>query len=198
MVLSTTLHWFSANLWFINAGIILGPFIFGIIRACVALAQVLNVFFQAIENIIPREVSKIFAEKGLLEMHNYVKKFTLKGFLFIFTIFCFLVIFSELLLGIFYGETTSNHYYILIFVCGLQLINYFQFPLSYALRTIGNTKPILIAYATSAFISTTASYVIIMNFNMSGFICGLIVTQTILVAVLLIGYLHCFKKELLK
>ena len=45
LTLSTTLHWFSGNLWFINAGIILGPFMFGIIRACFALSMVFSVFF---------------------------------------------------------------------------------------------------------------------------------------------------------
>ena len=52
-ILSGILSWFSGNFWFVSAGIILGPFIFGVIRACSTLAQAFNIFFQALENIIP-------------------------------------------------------------------------------------------------------------------------------------------------
>ena len=195
LTLSTTLHWFSGNLWFINAGIILGPFMFGIIRACFALSMIFSVFFQALENIIPRKISKTFAEKGLLEMHNYLKKFTLHGWLFTLAIFAFLLIFSKLLLGFFYGATTSEYYYFLILLGLLQLINYFQFPLTYALRTLGKAKVILIAYATSSFLALTTSKFIITKFNLTGFFCGLYVNAIIIVAVLLLGYLYLFKKE---
>ena len=108
-----------------------------------------------------------------MEMHSYVKKFTLQGYFLIFFLFCLLSIFSKLLLGIFYGETTSNYYYILILIAGIQLISYFQFPLSYALRTLGNTKIIFIALSISSFIAITASKFVIAKFNLVGFFCGL-------------------------
>ena len=53
-------QWFSGNLWLINAGIILGPFNFGIIRACQTLLNVLNIIFQSIENFVPSEASEKF------------------------------------------------------------------------------------------------------------------------------------------
>ena len=141
-------------------------------------------------------MSKTFAEKGLLEMHNYVKKITLQGWLFTLAIFAFIFIFSKLLLGFFYGETTSEYYYILILIGLLQLINYFQFPLSYALRTLGKAKVILIAYAISSFIALTTSNLIIMKFEMTGFLYGLFINQTILIVALFLGYLYIINSDI--
>ena len=195
LVLTSVMHWFSGNLWFVNAGVILGPFVFGVIRACVALGQIFNVFFQAMENIIPAKISKTFAEKGLLKMHNEIKKFTLQGFFFSFIIFLIILIFSKTLLELFYGSKTSEYYYILIFIGVLQLINYFQFPLSYALRTLKKTKIMAIAYATTAFITITSSKFIIAKFNLLGFFSGIFFTQIILTTILLLGYFHFLKKN---
>ena len=88
----------------INAGIILGPFNFGIIRACQTILNVLNIIFQSIENFAPSEVSEKFYKGGIYLMDKYLKKFTMKYFIVIFLITIFIILFSKNLLNFFYGN----------------------------------------------------------------------------------------------
>ena len=194
LILSTSTHWFSANLWFMYVGVILGPTIFGSIRACSSVAQTVNIFFQSLENIIPGKMSKILSHKGIIQMHIYFKKVVLNYFLLTFVICAFMAIFSKLILNIVYGEVISDYYYILIFFCLLNLISFFQFPLSIALRTLNNTKSIFIAYVFATLLTVTLSRFIILKFDLSGFMYGLIFIQSIIISIMFFNYLIIFKK----
>ena len=193
MLLTSLLQWFSGNLWVVNAGLILGPYMLGIIRACQTLLNISNIIFQSIENIIPRETSKKFNSGGTKEMQLYLKKFTQKGFIIITLITLLIMIFAKFLLNIFYGVEIASYYQMLIFISIIIPINFLQYAPTYGLRTLGKTKPIFISFLFSSIFSLLTSKLIITHFDIEGFIFGLYATQIIIVYTLYTSYLKKLK-----
>ena len=184
LLVTSLTQWFSGNLWLINAGIILGPFNFGIIRACQTILNVLNIIFQSIENFAPSEVSEKFYKGGIYLMDKYLKKFTMKYFIVIFLITIFIILFSKNLLNFFYGNEISEFYYILISLSFITPIHFLQYPLNYKFRTLSNTSPIFISFVASAIFALIFSKLIITNFLVEGLIFGLYGSQIIVLLVL--------------
>jgi len=193
MLLTSLLQWFSGNLWVVNAGLILGPYMLGVIRACQTLLNISNIIFQSIENIIPRETSKKFNSGGTKEMQLYLKKFTQKGFIIITLITLLIIIFAKFLLNIFYGVEIASYYQMLIFISIIIPINFLQYAPTYGLRTLGKTKPIFISFLFSSIFSLLTSKLIITHFDIEGFIFGLYATQIIIVYTLYTSYLKKLK-----
>ena len=193
MLATALLQWLSGNLWIVNTGIILGPFMLGIVRACQTLINITNLIFQSIENIIPGETSQKFSSGGINEMHIYLKKFALKGFIIVAVIVLIIIIFAEPLLNIFYGTETANYYYLLMFLSLILPFTFFAFIPMYGLRTLGKTKPIFISFLLSSFVAIVASKFIITNFKLSGLIFGLFIHQIIITGVIYMSYLYYLK-----
>ena len=194
LFLTTIAQWLSGNLWIINAGIILGPFKFGIIRACQTLLSLTNIFFQTFENFVPATTTKIYKKKGLKEMNKYLKIFRNK-YLFLVNIFIFLIILmSKFLLNVFFGQEISNYYYILIVLALLIPINFLQYPFIFGLRTMDFTKPILIAYVFSSLLGLFFSNIIITNYGIYGLLLGLYSSQILTTYILYKYYNKVLKK----
>jgi len=193
MLLTSLLQWFSGNLWVVNAGLILGPYMLGVIRACQTLLNISNIIFQSIENIIPRETSKKFNSGGTKEMQLYLKKFTQKGFIIITLITLLIIIFAKFLLNIFYGVEIASYYQMLIFISIIIPINFLQYAPTYGLRTLGKTKPIFMSFLFSSIFALLTSKLIITHFDIEGFIFGLYATQIIIVYTLYTSYLKKLK-----
>jgi O-antigen/teichoic acid export membrane protein len=200
LLLTSLSQWFSGNLWLVNTGVILGPYIFGIIRACQTLLNVLNIFFQSIENFIPAEASKKFTSGGIKEMELYLIRFTRKYLIIILSIVILIILFSKYLLNFFYGLETSNSNQILIYLSLIIPFHFLQYPLNYSFRTLGKTKPIFIAYSCSAIFALLTSKFIITNFKIQGLIFGLYASQMLIITILYFSYYHLrknIKKDLI-
>ncbi len=194
LLLTSITQWFSGNLWIINAGIILGPYIFGVIRACQTILNMVNVFFQSFENIIPSNTSRIYSTEGVLSMKNYLRLFTYKGLISVLFILLIIFFFSEYILVIFYGSEIANYSNILIFLSFIILINFFHFEPIYSLRTLEKTRPIFISYLISSIFAVVLSDYIISKFEMKGFIMGLYFSQIIILIFLYYSYQNVLKK----
>ena len=144
MLLTSIIHWFSGNLWVVNAGLILGPYIFGIFRACQTLLNVINLIFQSLENIIPMKASQIYSSSNVNNMRIFLRKFTTQGFFVVSIISFIIILFSKFLLNVFYGAETSNYYQYLIYLSLILPITFLTYPSTYGLRTIEKTKPKLL------------------------------------------------------
>ena len=194
MLLTSLVSWFSGNLWVINAGLILGPYIFGIFRACQTLLNILNLIFQSLENIIPMKASEIYSSSNVNNMRIFLRKFTNKGFLVVSIISFIIILFSKFLLNIFYGIEMVKHYQILVFLSLILPLTFLQFPSMYGLRTMGKTKPIFISFLLSAVVAILFSKIIITYFGLNGLIIGLFFHQLIISSFIYIGYIYYLKK----
>lgn len=195
LLLTSLSQWFSGNLWLINAGLILGPYTFGIIRACQTLLNVLNIFFQSIENFVPRNATAKFKVGGIKEMELYLNKFTKKYLFMILLILIVIILFSKQLLNLFYGIETANYNQILIYLSLIIPIHFLQYPLNYSFRTLGKTKPIFIAYLCSAIFALLTSKFIISYFEINGLLFGLCLSQIIIITILYYNN-HLLKKKI--
>ena len=188
LLLTSLTQWFAGNLWLVNAGLILGPYIFGIIRACQTLLNILNIIFQSIENFIPGEASKRFTSGGIKEMENYLRKFTIKYFIIISLIVLTIILSSKYLINFFYGSETAQYNQILIYLSLLIPIHFLQYPLNYCFRTLGITKSIFISFLCSAIFALLTSKFIITNFKIEGLIFGLYASQMLIITILYFSY----------
>ena len=195
MLVSSLLQWFSGNLWLVNVGIILGPVILGVVRACLSIMNIANLILQSLENIFPGEVSKKFKLESINKMQIYLKRFALRGLILISIITMFIIIFSTFLLTFFYGLEIAKYYYFLIFASLTLPLAFLKLPLEYGLRTLGKTKPIFISYLLSSFIAVIASRFIIGQFQLNGLIFGLFIHQIIILGILYSGYLYYLKTK---
>ena len=195
MLLTSLAQFFSGNLWVINAGIILGPFVLGIIKACQTLLGITNLILQSLENFIPGETSRKFISGSIKEMNIYLKKFALKGFLAVSVITFFVIIFSEFLLKMFYGAETASHYQVLMFISFTFPLAFILFPLVYGLRTLGKTKPIFISFLLSSIFAILGSNFIITYYEIKGVIAGLLFSNIITASYTYYGYRYYLKKE---
>jgi len=194
MLASSLMLWFSGNLWIINAGIILGPVILGVVRACQTIISVANPIFLSFENIAPGEASRKFKLGGINKMEIYLKKFFLKFLSPILIITLFIVVFSKFLLTHIYGLEVAKYYYFLIFLSLSLPFTLLRFPLEYALRTLGKTKPIFISNLITTLIALATSKIIITQFELNGLMFGLLFSQISSIFIVYLGYLSYHKK----
>jgi O-antigen/teichoic acid export membrane protein len=195
MLLTSIIHWFSGNLWVVNAGLILGPYIFGIFRACQTLLNVINLIFQSLENIIPMKASQIYSSSNVNNMRIFLRKFTTQGFFVVSIISFIIILFSKFLLNVFYGAETSNYYQYLIYLSLILPITFLTYPSTYGLRTIEKTKPIFISFLLSSIFAILLSRYVIMQFQLNGLIAGLFLSQAIIASCLYFSFLFYIKSK---
>ena len=195
LVLSNIIQWFSANLWLINIGLILGPFYLGIIRACQTILNISNLLFQTLENLYAQRISLILQNQGKLKMNNYISKLNLKG-LFITILLSFLIYYSsELLLMIFYGEDVSKFKHILSILAFMIPLNFLNYLIPYGLRALRKTFPIFLSYLSTSIIALLFSKLIIEKYEINGFLFGVYITQIIILIITISSYFYILKKK---
>jgi O-antigen/teichoic acid export membrane protein len=180
LTLTSLTQWFGQNLWQINGALYLGPYMFGVYRACFNIANVMSTIFQSFDNYVPLQVTKIFKEKGRKSMDKYLKKFTLLALSVSLGLFLSILIFSKYILLITYGINFREFYYILNLVTLTALIASLQSPFIYRMRTIGNTKPIFYSYLITLICSILFSKLIISTWGIFGLVYGVMITQLII------------------
>lgn len=188
LLYTSILQWFSSNLWIINTGIILGPYILGVVRACQTILNIANIIFQSLENIIPAATSKKFMSGGKNYMHNFLSEIMKKGLLFTACLSLIIALTAKPLLYFFYGNETANYSDILIFLTILIPLHFLQYPTTYGLRTLGITKPIFFSYLFTSVFSILASTYIIDYFKLYGLIFGLYFSQIIISSYIYLSY----------
>ena len=195
MLLTSLVQWFAGNLWIVNAGLILGAYTLGVIRACQSLVNVANLLFQSLENIIPMKASEIYSSSNVNNMRIFLRKFTTKGFLVVSIISFIIILCSKFLLNVFYGAETSNYYQYLIYFSLILPITFLTYPSTFGLRTIKKTKPIFISFLLSSIFAILLSRYVIMQFQLNGLIAGLFLSQAIIASCLYFSFLFYIKKQ---
>ena len=195
LLFTSVLQWFSGNLWVINTGIILGPYILGIVRACQTILNTANIIFQSFENIMPAITSKKLVSQGKRSMDKFLNRILIKGFIITSLLSIIIILFAKPLLYVFYGNETANYSKILVFMSFLIALHFLQYPPSYGLRTLGKTRPIFFSYLITSIISILISIEVINYFKLYGLIFGLYFSQIIISSYLYISYKRYLKNQ---
>ena len=195
LLFTSVLQWFSGNLWVINTGIILGPYILGIVRACQTILNTANIIFQSFENIMPAITSKKLVSQGKRSMDKFLNRILIKGFITTSLLSIIIILFAKPILYAFYGNETANYSKILVLMSFLIALHSLQYPPSYGLRTLGKTRPIFFSYLITSIISILISIEVINYFKLYGLIFGLYFSQIIISSYLYISYKRYLKNQ---
>lgn len=196
LLYTSIIQWFSSNLWVINSGFILGAKMLGIIRACQTIIGISNIFYQSFENLIPINVTKKLKTKGIKAMLKYLKEFRIISLSISIVLSFLLILFSDQILKLFYGNEISKFSDILSYLSLTIPLYFFILPYVYGLRTMQNTKPIFISFLLSSIVALATSNYIITNYDIKGFIFGTYLSQIIILLILSFYFRKIVKKIL--
>jgi len=177
LISSAFLTFSSTNIFFIFCGLFLGAASLGAVRITQNLMGVFNVLGQFIENYLPVKLVKLFQEKEISKINSLLfnNAITIIALLCIFLVIC--VFFSEDLYGYLYGYEFIKYSYLLNWFIATYILIFINQFLRYGLRTIGATKPIFISYLINSVISLVTVFPLLKNYELSGLVIGMIITQ---------------------
>ena len=188
LVASSVFLWTSGNYFIIVAGVILGPFSVGVIKAMQNIVGISHILFQAFENFVPIDASKIFLKNKLKGLNQYLLKFTLFGGIGLIFLFSLIYIFSENLILLLYGDKYIQYVNILNLYLIVYILNFLAIPLTIGLRTIEYTKPVFLSYIITTILSFMLANKFVDNFNLNGILYGIIIVQMTRVLILFLSY----------
>ena len=151
--------------------------------------------FQALENILPINLSKIYKKYGYKRMINYFK-LQLKYGTIIFTLLAlFISIFSFEIIGLLYGELYVEYSYLLVGFVFIYMFNYIITLQRYLLRTLELTQVIFTSYIATTAYAIISSSLFIGYFKIDGVLIG-VLTMQLLTIIIFYKYMVTDKRAL--
>ncbi|WNJ19317.1 hypothetical protein [Pontibacter sp. G13] len=183
----SVLQFFSANYFILAAAALLGPAAVGGLKVAQNLMGASHIFFLAMENMVPVKAAQAYRSGGEKGMWEYLNRNTRKSAWGIGAILCVLaVLHHPLIVGI-YGAEYGEYSYLLMAFCVLYVFIFPGYPLRFALRTLGRTRPIFIAYGITTVLSLLLAEPVVAEWGLMGVMYGLIGQQIIMLVVYLIS-----------
>ena len=189
------LHFFNANFWFINLGVVMGILWVGVFRSITNILQFFNILFQFFENYYPKHFKSNFDVGGISKLNRELKLFIIRYTFIISLSLLFIFLFSNEILNLLYGSIFDNYtkYFLLLLL--LPIVQFFQYPYQFGLRVLDKPKYIFYSIIFPSFITVFLSKIIITKFNEFGFIFGLYIVTIILVGLQM--YFFYSKKKII-
>ena len=103
------LHFFNANFWFINLGVVMGILWVGVFRSITNILQFFNILFQFFENYYPKHFKSNFDVGGISKLNRELKLFIIRYTFIIFFSLLFIFLFSNEILNLLYGSIFDNY-----------------------------------------------------------------------------------------
>ncbi|MEL6635639.1 MAG: MATE family efflux transporter [Bacteroidota bacterium] len=192
LVGTALLQWWSGNYFLLAAAALLGPVALGAIRMVQNLMGLLHVLFLAMENLIPLRAAQQYEREGLPALKKYLAAITRKLGGLTALLLALIAIFAEPLLGFLYGTEQSSYHEVVLGFCLIYVFVFLTHPLRYALRTLGDTRPIFWAYVWGSGFSLLTAYPLVRTWSLYGVLLGLLCTQ---VAALLVYLFFLWKRK---
>lgn len=162
--------------WLVYQGAILigagvaGPRAAGGVRATQNVIGPVNVAFQAMENIVPIRAAEEMRRGGIQKAARFLFRFGAAGFIALLVIFSAASLVSARFLAFFYGHELSLYASVL----NLQMLYFLlAWPirqLTFLLRTIENTRPVLLASVVAAVMSISLVYPLVRAYGALGIV----------------------------
>jgi O-antigen/teichoic acid export membrane protein len=188
LLCSECLRWSSAPLFHFTAGAILGPAVVGAIKATQNLVGVCHVIQLALENIVPVRAAQHYASTGFSAMVAYIKRVALLGGGAIAAIVTVGAVAPEFWLGLIYGPAYEGQGFLVQWWALIYAFGFFAMPLSYALRTLEETRLIFLAQLAAALFSVAAVYPLVSIFGITGVMFGMLIVISIRNVALYLGF----------
>jgi O-antigen/teichoic acid export membrane protein len=176
LVYTSILQWFSGNLFILFAGLLLGPVSLGVVRIAQSIMGVFNVFFLALENIVPLKAAyiKVENEKMLIP---YFKKTTLKFAVPVVGVALCLALFDKEIISFVFDQNLDRFGYVIIAFAALYLLVYLNTMQQFFIRTIQSNHIIFKSYLVASIFGILFSKLMISHWGLSGVLIGLFISQ---------------------
>ncbi|HOY70139.1 MAG TPA: oligosaccharide flippase family protein [Methylotenera sp.] len=179
LVGSALLSWTTGNTLLITAATILGAATVGSLRAAQNLFAVTQVILLALNNVLPRQASNVFAEAGNGALKRFLKKSVWICLFFTFPVVLILVMAPEYWLNLFYGEKYLGYGYIFIWLAVSYLLASLILPIQIGLNALEFTRPFFWTSLITTIVSLAISLPLVNRFALNGVLFGMIFNQLI-------------------
>lgn len=174
---STVTQWFSGNIILSTAGVIMGPWVLGVIRMGQTINGVLGVMFQLMESYFPSKVAAIYNREGFKPFLSYLYKIGFKTTLFTSALALIIIFLRKPLMQVMYGKEGLQHAYIIYWFGFLLVINVLNILIRFYIRTLNMNRIIFESYVILAVLSILSAKYIAQNWGIQGICFGLVANQ---------------------
>jgi len=181
---SALMQWTSGSLFFMTAGVLLGPAAVGALRAAQTLLGVTHIFFRGMENIVPIRAAEHLHKHGAEGLSKYLKRVSVLSLLTTVLIAVILAAAPEFWLNLVFGGGYADQGYLVRWYGLIYLLIALIFPLTTGLRTLEHAKPIFWAYVAASVFALSAAYPVVKYSGVNGVIAGTLVIQLIMLSTL--------------
>jgi len=194
LIASTITQWFSGNLIISIAGVIIGNWAVGVIRIGQTINGVLGVLFQLMESYYPYKVAKVFNKSGIKELNKYLISLGTKSIGLTVLLALIIMIFSQYIIAIIYGEELARYAYIMYWFGSLLIVNVFNILLRFYIRTLNLNRLIFESYILLALFNALLAHYLVNYWGIHGVGFGLVASQ-VLASIWFIVRIKINKKE---
>jgi len=185
---SALLQVVSSQMFLIATGLLLGTAAVGALRASQNLLGLAQILFFGLQNMIPIRAGRHFREGGVRALVRYIKRVAGALELATATIVLTFAVVPEFWLHLFFGSQFTGIGHLVRWYAVTYLVVALAFPLNAGLWALETARPIFISYVAATSFGLAAAYPLLTNFGVVGAAAGVLMTQFIMVAVLLIGF----------
>jgi O-antigen/teichoic acid export membrane protein len=190
LIASSLLSWATSNLFYVAAGTLLGAATVGGMRAAQNIVGTTHLFFQGLENIVPREAARRLLKQGPRGVSSYLSRVAVKGGLGTVSIACIFAIFPDFWLGLLFGDAFRAYAYLVRLCAIYEVLTFFGFPLHAWLRTFELTRYIFYSQLCSVIVSVLIAYPLVAYFGATGALLGMLASLIVQLGVLILGVMR--------
>ena len=187
---TVVLQWLSGHIFFFVSGLIVGVSSVGVMRAAHNIMGIMNIVFQALENIIPINASNKLHILGPIRLKEYMYKVIILGLILNALILILVSYDPNSIMSIFYGNKYNDYGDLLIICAFIYASVFISLVLRMWLRTLEQPKEIFVSYWWMVSVGCIIVYPIIINYGVHGAMIGILITNIIIIVRLVIGLMR--------
>ncbi len=179
LLLTALLQWWSANVFILTSGLLLGAEALGAFRLVQSLFGVLSMLLQTYENYVVPQVSKLF-QTSAEDSRRYLRDTGLKSLIAFGSILTVLALFPDFMIRLLGGSAYLSYSYVVQGMALLYLVIFIGYPIRVAIRIHVMNREYFFSYALTCVTGLISFQYLLEHFALWGVIIGLIINQLIL------------------
>lgn len=177
--LAMQFQWVGSQGVLLIGGAFLGAQAVGGIRAAQNIIGPVNIFYQAMDNVVPVRAAKHFAEGGESQLVKYLNRISRIGTAALLPFFVVIALSSTTLMRIVYGENYAPYSSLIIWQATGFLLSFYIRQITYFHRAMDQTRLIVWSSLLLSATAIGASLVTVREFAETGIMFALIAGQVI-------------------
>ncbi len=190
-----TLQFCSGHAMTMVSSLVLGPAVYGGIRATYNILAPIQVFTLALQNVAPVRAAELYKHEGSGPMLRYLSKLAVAGLVFSGIIGVLGWLFAEDIVRLLISEEFVPYAWLVNWWIVIFAVRWLQFPLEAGLRAIEYTRPLFVSVVIEAVFGLSAAYVLAKSFGVQGTMFGLVIAHIIPVTVLTVLFLRRIRRD---